>query len=235
MLNKGMTFFEAVAAMDAGYVVERDDDNTDEGGLVQWRKDSNSIRYFRRYRQRNRDKSWDTWMAWRCAGFESDDIHATDWRMVEEMAVDKEPDADGERDVTEMLRLLEAGHTIERSTGLQEQGVTTVQYRQVDQHYIMRYRIDDEGWADWAETGFYYDDLHATNWRVVVGANGDVEEARDERPTRDGMIEWMHQEGLDIREMEDPSGDRWHVMWGKEFVQKLAAQFPAMFRPEESS
>ena len=163
MGDKDMTFAEAVAAMDAGYVVERDDDNTDEGGLTQWRKDFHSIRYFRRYRQRNRDKTWESWMAWECAGFEWDDIHAIDWRVVEEEA--------SSMTGTEAVTALDAGYIIERSMGSQDKELCTIQYRIRDRHYFMRILVADEGWSSgwsaWRETGLFYDDLHATNWRVV--------------------------------------------------------------------
>ncbi len=209
MGDKGMTFFEAVAAMDAGYVVERE-----HGDGWRWRKSPMGSFYECMDVMRRRDE----WSNWGSGDVRYSDIHATDWRMVEEMAVDEEPDADGERDVTAMLRLLEAGHVIERAG--KGNAPDVVQYQQVDQHYVMRYRSDNEGWSDWQETGLFYDDLHATNWRVVVGANCAVEEARDERPTVDEMIEWMRV--------------NWNLLLRDAAVQKLVAQFPAMFRPKES-
>ena len=209
VITHDMTFAEAVAAMDAGYVVKRE-----HGDGWCWRKAPQGLWY-----QCADQAEGDNWGA---GSFDYGDIHATDWRIVEEGA--------SSMTGVEAVRALNDGAIVER---VAENG-DVVQYRQIGQHYEMRLFIrGEEGSALWTETGLFYDDLHATHWRVV--ANQKADEAQDGCPTRDGMIEWMHQEGLDIREMEDPSGDRWHVMWGKEFVQKLAAQFPAMFRPEESS
>ena len=210
MLNKDMTFFEAVAAMDAGYVVERE-----HGDGWRWRKSPMGSFYECVDMMRRRDE----WSDWGGGDVRYSDIHATDWRIVEEMAVDEEQDADGERDVTAMLRLLEAGHVIERAAKGNASDV--VQYRQVDQHYVMRYRSDDEGWSNWAETGLFYDDLHATNWRLFVR-----QEQSNTLPTAEEAIHVI-QEAIKHPMIKDTES--------AEVQFRLKSRWPAMFRPEESS
>ena len=78
----GMTFMEALAAMDAGETVERSDDNASTGGQVQRKHESGPARYWYRYRERNRDGTWERWSKWIAAGFTSEDVHASDWRIV---------------------------------------------------------------------------------------------------------------------------------------------------------
>lgn len=66
---------------------------------------------------------------------------------------------------TEADAAMVKGHIVERPAR-----TDTVQYKWDRGTYWMRYRSDDlsEGWSSWQESGFYADDIHATDWRIVA-------------------------------------------------------------------
>lgn len=81
----------------------------------------------------------------------------------------------------EAVAAIEAGAIVERPNRFDTLRLTT-QFRRQGTDYEARFRDDEGGWTAWHYEGFAYEDIHATDWRVVTA------EPQDERPTA-GQLE----------------------------------------------
>ena len=124
---------------------------------------------------------------------------------------------------TEAVAAMDARQTVEHGECLfrKRAGAHVYEYKAVYEHKA----YDDLGWA---EAEFDFQDIHATDWRIVR------EEPQDELPTQEEFAVWLASQDLygwatgewrnDInipRETANP------------FAQVIAKQWPAMFRKED--
>ena len=156
------------------------------------------------------------WLRWSGSGIIGEDGGARSLAVRELWEGDWEID-EPTLTFTDAVAAMDAGQIVTKGDG-------ATKYRWEGSDYWYCTDGDQEWFPD---AVFGWEEIHATDWRIVRAESED-----DERPTRDEATKWLYQKGVRA-DASQPDKIMIHAV-AEGAVYELSQRWPAMFREEES-